>query len=53
MANQHHTVDCDTGYQGCEIRIEHNNPHYLPEERESVKKDIEAKLYHIFYKYCN
>ena len=31
----------------------HNlSPCYLPEEREIIKKDIENKLFDIFYKYC-
>lgn len=51
MDTQHQTDVHKTDIQGKSITIEHINPCYGPEERESVKKDIESRLYAIFSKY--
>lgn len=37
---------------GSAFTVHNVSPCYLAEEREIVKKDIENKLFEIFYKYC-
>ena len=50
MATAYHTEAHERRYQNRTILIENATPVYRWEERETVKKAIEERLYDIFYK---
>ena len=53
MATAYHTEAYERRYQNRTILIENTTPVYRWEERETVKKVIEERLYDIFCKYAS
>ena len=53
MATAYHTEAHERRYQNRTILIENATPVYRWEERDTVKKAIEERLYDIFCKYAS